>query len=863
MNCRGIVLAVCLFTIALPILPVVPSHIVNLASEVGIASLVTLGLVVLTGVGGMTSFAQAVFVGFGAYTTAVLTTTFGWSAWATLVPALLVTAIGALIIGAATVRLSGHFVALGTLAWAISVYYLFGSLPMLGQHTGISSIPALSIGGFSLTNPRLFYPVVWMLVVGCTLLTINLLDSRVGRAVRALRRGGDVAQAFGVNSTLAKLGLFIYAALLAGLSGWLLTHFERSISPSLFGIDSGIEYLLMAVLGGAGYVFGAIVGSTIVVVLREQLQVYLPQLLGHTGNFETVVFGCVLLLVLFAGREGLWPLLLRSVGSLSTSKPIQPAAMASRPMPECGTELLSVEGLTKRFGGLVAVDDVSFSIRAGEITGLIGPNGAGKSTTFNLLTGVQSINAGTIRFFSRVLSSLTPPQAARLGIGRTFQHAKLIAGMSVLDNVALGAHLRGKRGALAAILRLNGNEERRLLGEAALQIERVGLAELMHRAAGSLSLGQLRLVEIARALALDPVLLLLDEPAAGLRYHEKVLLAKLLRQLSADGMAVLLVEHDMDFVMNLVDHLVVLDFGAKIADGIPLEVSRDPAVLAAYLGGRKEDSGATALVIGQKKQEIVRPVLSVRDLSVSYGKVEAVRSVSLDIQAGTIVTVIGANGAGKSTLLNAIMGLLPAKGSIALDGNEQLHRPAAARVSSGIALVPEQRQLFGSMSVEDNLVLGAYKLRGSGTLKYEVANIYDRFPRLKERRRQMASTLSGGERQMLAMGRALMSRPHLLMLDEPSLGLAPRIVIETLQIVVDLQQTGVSTLLIEQNARAALEIADYGYVMELGEVTRQGSGRMLLADNKIIESYLGSHAVAANAAMKQRGGGQRNCSNER
>jgi len=849
---------------ALPILPVVPSHFVNLASEVGIASLVTLGLVVLTGVGGMTSFAQAVFVGFGAYTTAVLTTAFGWSAWGTLVPALLVTAIGALIIGAVTVRLSGHFVALGTLAWAISVYYLFGSLPMLGQHTGISSIPALSIGGFSLTSPRLFYPVVWMLVVGCTLLTINLLDSRVGRALRALRRGEQIAEAFGVNSTLAKLGLFIYAALLAGLSGWLQTHFERSISPSLFGINSGIEYLLMAVLGGAGHVFGAIVGSTIVVVLRDQLQVYLPQLLGHTANFETVVFGCVLLLVLFGGREGLWPLLLRRVGSLSTRKPIQPAAMSSRPMPERGKELLSVEGLTKRFEGLVAVDDVSFSIRAGEITGLIGPNGAGKSTTFNLLTGVHRINSGTIRFFSRLLSSLTPRQAAGLGIGRTFQHAKLIAGMSVLDNVAIGAHLRGNRGPLAAMLRLNRNEERRLMGEAALQIERVGLTELMHRAAGSLSLGQLRLVEIARALALDPVLLLLDEPAAGLRYQEKVLLAKLLRQLSADGLTVLLVEHDMDFVMNLVDHLVVLDFGAKIADGVAQEVSRDPAVLAAYLGAQENrDSGAKTPVIRSKKQEIAGPVLQVRDLSVSYGKVEAVRSVSLDIQAGTIVTVIGANGAGKSTLLNAIMGLLPAKGSIVLDGNEQLHRRVAARVSNGMALVPERRELFGHMSVEDNLVLGAYKLRRGGALKYELANIYDRFPRLKERRGQMASTLSGGEQQMLAMGRALMSRPHLLMLDEPSLGLAPRIVIETLQIVVDLEQTGVSTLLIEQNARAALQIADYGYVMELGEVTRQGSGRMLLADNKIIESYLGSHAVAANAANQKRGGGQRNCPNER
>lgn len=238
-----------------------------------------------------------------------------------------------------------------------------------------------------------------------------------------------------------------------------------------------------------------------------------------------------------------------------------------------------------------------------------------------------------------------------------------------------------------------------------------------------------------------------------------------------------------------------------------------------------------------------RPVLSVRELSVSYGKVEAVHSVSLDVQEGTIVTVIGANGAGKSTLLNAIMGLLPSNGSIALNGVEQMTHRVAERVASGMTLVPERRELFGSMSVMDNLVLGAFKVHGRGELQDGLANMYDRFPRLKDRYRQLANTLSGGERQMLAMARALMSRPRLLMLDEPSLGLAPRIVMEMLQIVVDLQKAGISTLLVEQNARAALEIAEYGYVMELGEVTGQDTAHALLADNRIISSYLGSHAV--------------------
>jgi branched-chain amino acid transport system ATP-binding protein len=238
------------------------------------------------------------------------------------------------------------------------------------------------------------------------------------------------------------------------------------------------------------------------------------------------------------------------------------------------------------------------------------------------------------------------------------------------------------------------------------------------------------------------------------------------------------------------------------------------------------------------------PLLSVRGLSVSYGKVQAVRSVSLEVAAGAIVSVIGANGAGKSSLLNAIMGLLPASGSVRLDGMEQSALPIAARVGAGMSLVPERRELFASMSVEDNLLLGAFKLRDNSARDSELARTYARFPRLLERRRQLAATLSGGERQMLAMGRALMSRPRLLMLDEPSLGLAPLIVREILQIVVELQASGVATLLVEQNARAALEIAGHAFVMELGEVTRQGPAAAMLEDPGIVASYLGSHAAS-------------------
>lgn len=588
---RRVALLAATCSLVVPLLPL-PEYMVNLANLAGIASLVAMGLVVLTGVGGMTSFAQAIFVGFGAYTTAYLSTVQGWTPLATLLPALTLTGVAALLVGSVTVRLSGHFLALGTLAWAVAFFYLFGSLPALGQHTGISDIPAVSVAGVSLATPRSYYLLVWAAVVGCASLTLNLLDSRSGRALRALRGGGAVARAFGVNVGTAKLGLFVYAALLAGLAGWLLAHFQRSISPSMFGINAGVEYLLMAVLGGAGHVFGALLGAGIVVVMREQLQVYLPQLLGQTGNFETVVFGVILLTVLLAAREGLWP---RLAALWSTTSPRAIANDTGLPrlaLPQRDTQLMQARGLFKRFGGLVAVNDVTFTLRAGEIMALIGPNGAGKSTTFNLLTGVLPMNGGELQIGpdseGLILNSITPQQAAGLRIARTFQHVKLVGAMSVLDNVALGAHLRLRPGPLASMLRLDRSAEASILAEAARQIERVGLFEVMHQRADSLALGQLRLLEIARALALDPVLLLLDEPAAGLRFTEKKLLGQLLRQLSLEGVAVLIVEHDMDFVMSLVHRIVVLDFGRCIAEGEPTRIAKDPAVLAAYLGVAEE-----------------------------------------------------------------------------------------------------------------------------------------------------------------------------------------------------------------------------------------------------------------------------------
>ncbi|MBL8471588.1 MAG: branched-chain amino acid ABC transporter ATP-binding protein/permease [Rhodocyclaceae bacterium] len=576
-----------------PVLPV-PNYWITIGNYIGLYSIVALGLVLLTGIGGLTSFGQAAFVGLGAYTTAYMSTALGWSPWLGLFAGLVVSGVAAALIGSITVRLSGHFLPLATIAWGLSLYYLFGTLEFLGKYDGLSGIPSLSVFGQDLSSPRVMYVVIWLSLGGCLWALLNLLNSRPGRAIRALAKGKTMPEAMGINTATYKILIFALAALMASLSGWLYAHLQRSVSATPFGLHMGIEYLFMAVVGGVGHVWGAILGATMMTGLKSQLQDWLPLILGSSGNFEIVVFGVLIVLILLFARDGLWPMV---AGVWANFHPPQPAVVAPeiapegfgdmprRTKPSVGSLILEVSEARKQFGGLVAVKDMTFEIRAGEVVGLIGPNGAGKSTMFNLVSGVLPASSGEIHFCGKRIDQLDSRHIVKMGIGRSFQHVHLIPHLSVLENVAMGAHLRGHSSPLSAALRWDRHEEAQLLFLAAEQIRRVGLGEYMHTAAGSLALGQQRILEIARALCTDPTLLLLDEPAAGLRLKEKEALADLIRQLKAEGMSVLLVEHDMDFVMGLTDRLVVMEFGSKIAEGLPAEIQKNETVLAAYLGG--------------------------------------------------------------------------------------------------------------------------------------------------------------------------------------------------------------------------------------------------------------------------------------
>jgi branched-chain amino acid transport system ATP-binding protein len=505
--------------------------------------------------------------------------------------------------------------------------------------------------------------------------------------------------------------------------------------------------------------------------------------------------------------------------------------------------LLEVRQLTKRFGGLVAVDAVDLRVEQGQIWSVIGPNGAGKTTLFNMVTGLSRPTRGDVTFRDESIVGRTPNQIVARGMARTFQNIRLFANMTALENVLVGQHSRLKSAPWSAVLgmRAERQEERQAGARARELLTFVGLAGAEDQLARHLPYGAQRRLEIARAIASDPTLLLLDEPAAGANPSETAALATLIRAVRERGVTVFLIEHHMSLVMSVSDYVSVLDHGVKIAEGRPDEVRRDAEVIRAYLGADTDERRPTSRPDAPVGVNGSAPALELVDVEAGYGGIRALKGISLTVKQGEIVTLIGSNGAGKTTTLKVIAGLLRTRGGEVRLGDERVDGLAPHKiVRRGVALAPEGRGIFQRMTVRENLLMGAYDRADRSEISADLERTFDLFPRLRERHAQLGGTLSGGEQQMLAIGRALMARPKLLLLDEPSLGLAPLFVETIFEIIQTINAQGTTILLVEQNARRALGIADRGYVLQSGLMTLADTAPKLLESQMVQEAYLGT-----------------------
>jgi branched-chain amino acid transport system ATP-binding protein len=840
----------------------------------------------MTGYGGIVSLAVAAFVGVGSYATAEVASQVGWGLIPSVLAGGVVAAVFALIVSVPMLRFRGLYFTIGSLVLAEALAIFMSNYNGLGGNMGVT-LPGTA------PSAQTIYLLSLLVAVLAAGIVAWLVRSRLGLGLRAIRDDEDVAERVGVPTFRTKLTAFLIASSVMGLVGGIQAQWTGYIEPSgAFALDWTVETVNAAIIGGVGTLTGPLVGAAVSVGLSQRLANY-PEI-------HLIILGVLLIVIIRLAPNGLWGTacqLLRygqrrfamprggadaatvaaavPAVSVAPAVPVVPAAGilssasasaassaassaaagavpagavddgAGRTGSAAGAPLLRAVGVGKVYGGVRAVDGVDLELRHGEVLGMIGPNGAGKSTLIGLLSGAIS-GEGTVELLGEDVTGVGAQQRARRGIGRTHQVPRPFGQMTVMENL-LVAHLHGAKG-----------DGRTARAECERILSRCGLLEFADVRASELGLLRLKRLELARALAVRPRLLLLDEIGAGLVESELRELIGLIRELRAEVDAILIVEHVIDVIRECCDRLIVIDGGKLLVAGDPDVVLRDPQVAAVYLG---TSGGADALEnrAPRRAAKGARPLLEVKGVAARYGAFHALHDVSFTVGEGEVLALLGANGAGKTTTARAVSGMLPVSGGeIWFDGQRISGRQPHDIVRLGVAHCMEGRKIFGDLTVEENLLLGARAAGSSRERSSRLEAVYEVFGALRERRGNSGFGLSGGQQQMLAIGRALMADPRLIIFDEISLGLAPIMVDRLYETLTEINKRGVSMIVIEQNVKRGLALADHVAVLEKGQVALVGDPAEMRDDEHLLSLYIGEakgtdSAVPATAVPAEPG----------
>jgi ABC-type branched-subunit amino acid transport system ATPase component/ABC-type branched-subunit amino acid transport system permease subunit len=810
--------------------------------------ILAVGLNITVGLGGLLDLGYIAFYLAGAYTTAMLMSgqfdihlPFAVS----LALAASVAGTMGLLVGLPALRLTGDYLAIVTLGLGQVVFQLVLNADWFtGGPRGVYGVERPSLFGWTLTSVRDYYALAVGAAIVVTLLGVRLRATPLGRGLVASRDDEHGARATGVSPTRVRIVGFTIAAALAGVSGSLLAIWQRGVSPDNFPFLILILLYLMVVIGGLGSAVGVAAGAVVVTFLAESLREF--------QEWRMILFGVALLAVLRLRPSGLIVPRARS-GATEAETAAQEASgyrysldVGRLPAP-AGTAELRCHSIEKSYGGLKVLDAASFVVRSGEIVALIGPNGAGKTSALDAVSGVISLDAGTVELNGSALP-LSSHRVARRGVRRTFQNVRIFPGLTVRENILVALDSTYRSGSVALLLGLpwarRKERAKRERADYLLGLFGERLAPRADDLAQTLSYANRRRLELVRALAGEPSVLLLDEPGAGMNPSERRQLTEILRALRDRGFGVVIVEHHLELVFDIADRVVAMDRGAVLADDQPDIVRANGRVIESYLGKRGSiNLPPRSAPMPHGDGSDGSPLLELSRVDAFYGPIQALHEVSLQIHAGEFVSLLGGNASGKSTTIKTVLGRVRVtRGEVRFRGEPITNMRTSAVVRRGIAHVPENRRLFPGLTVLENLEMGAFH-RLSEDHDADFSQIYDLFPVLFERGHQQAGSLSGGEQQMLAVSRALVSRPELICIDEPSMGLAPRFVEVVYDTIKKVNGTGVAVLVVEQAANVALAVADRAYILSGGRIVLSGDAADLLEDARVQEAYLGKVAA--------------------